>query len=164
MPQKLFLSESNKAILACNICNRQKVVDMTRYLAKGGVSMFKVNCTCGNSWTLFIEKRRYARKTTNLPGDFFIFRDNRAVDNGHMLVVNMSQKGLGLKLNRTKDIAVDDTLKVEFYLDNKEHTFIKRTVQVRNMKFPFVGTMFEKIDRLDPDIGFYLKGGKIKSW
>ena len=82
------------------------------------------------------------------------------VDNGHVLVVDISLKGLKIKLNRKKDIRIGDWLDIDFKLDNKAQTYIKRTVQVENLDFPFVGVSFKQKDRMDPDIGFYLREKK----
>jgi hypothetical protein len=155
MTEKILLSESNTVVLACSVCNRQKVVDMTPYLAQPSTSKLKAKCRCGNSWTLNLEKRRYTRKLTNLPGDYVILHDGKPGDSGHLLVVDISLKGLKLKLNRKKDLKIGDWLEVDFQLDNKPQTYIKRMVQVKSVDFPFVGTAFKTSNRPDPDIGFY---------
>jgi hypothetical protein len=45
---------------------------------------------------------------------------------------------------------------VEFHLDDKRHTFIKREVIVRNVFKNLVGTAFSPHDGDDPALGFYL--------
>ena len=157
---KKVLSFDNKITLACSMCNRQKVVDMTPYLKNQNLSKFKVKCKCGHSWYEHLEKRRYMRKRTNLPGDFILFRNGKAVDSGHMKVVDISLVGLKIYLNRKMVLHTGDTLEVDFTLDNKTRTNIKRRVHVTNINSPFIVLAFEKTDRLDPAIGFYLRGAK----
>ena len=160
MAIKKVLSYDNTIILACSECNRQKIVDMTEYLKNGNISKFKVRCKCGHSWYEFLEKRRFIRKSTNLPGSYILFNNGKAVDTGYMLVVEISIEAVKIRLNQKKDFKIGDTLEVDFILDNKSKTNIKRKVLVKKIDLPFVISAFEKTDHLNPDIGFYLAGIK----
>ena len=154
---KKVLSHDNTIIVACSMCNRQRVVDMTPYLKNENLSKFKVKCKCGHSWYEYLEKRRYMRKPTNLPGDFILFRNGKAAEFGHMKVVDISKVGVKIYLNRKMVLQIGDTLEINFTLDNKAKTNIKRRVQVTKINSPFIVLAFEKTERLEPALGFYLR-------
>ena len=73
-----------------------------------------------------------------------------------MRVVDISSNGLKLQLSVERKFNAGEQLRVEFYLDDKRHTFINKEVIVRNVKRNLVGTSFAPNQGDDPALGFYL--------
>jgi hypothetical protein len=101
-----------------------------------------------------LEKRKKYRKQTNLPGTYTNLDAEN--DKGVMSVMDISGTGLKLKLNVSRNFNIGDTLRVEFNLDDKRHTEIKKNVVVQNVSGNYVGVAFASGETDDPALGFYL--------
>jgi hypothetical protein len=157
MVEKAYNTGSNTALFACGNCNRQHIVNVTKYLKIPKEIKLKVKCKCGHEWTVTLEKRRHFRKGVNFSGKFIHRTSGKANYEGKMKVINLSRKGLKIKLFEKVDfVREEDWMEVEFYLDNRPKTFIKRMVQVKNVDGYFIGLSFPDHKHEDPDIGFYL--------
>jgi hypothetical protein len=73
-----------------------------------------------------------------------------------MTVEDISSTGMKLKLNAPQGFTVGDHMEVDFSLDDKHRTLIKKRVIVRNIIGPFVGVEFGPAEALDKALGFYL--------
>ena len=156
MVEKLYNTGSNTAIVACSSCNRQHVVDISEYLDVPKEVKLKVKCKCGNSWSVVLEKRRFYRHNIRLPGTFVYKGSGRGILSGSMQVVDLSKRGMKIKLYEKLDFRVNDYLEVEFRLDNKPKTLVKRTLKIINVDDYHVGLAYPEHKHEDPDVGFYL--------
>jgi hypothetical protein len=77
---------------------------------------------------------------------------------GLMTVKDVSATGLKLKTNVAQNFAIGDRMQVEFHLDDRNRTLIKKRVIVRYQNGPFVGGEFESTEAPDKALGFYLLG------
>lgn len=157
MVEKAFLTGMNTAVFACSKCNRQFVKDVSQFIKIPKEIKLKVKCTCGHSWVSVLEKRIYFRKAVNLSGSYICRSSGKKDVSGNMVVVDISTKGLKIKLKESHIIEMNDLLDVEFRLDNRSRTLIKRTASVKNISGPYIGVAFSDYKHEDPDIGFYLK-------
>ena len=133
------------------------MVDMTQYLNKPSTIKMKVKCKCGHSWSTIIERRRYFRKRVNLPGTYKYKEHGKKEIYGHLTVVDISKKGLKLKLHdETHHFKDGDWLEVTFRLDNKNQTLIQKMVNVKNIMGNSLGVAFSDTQPEDKAIGFYL--------
>ena len=74
-----------------------------------------------------------------------------------MTVTDISRTGLRIKLNFSQDFAPGDKLKLEFTLDDRQRSLIKKEVVVRSVKGLSVGVEFfhaEHYDQLGPYLLF----------
>ncbi len=156
MPQKVFITSKNTATFVCPKCGNSTVANVAKYAAIDKKITVNCNCTCGHRFSATIEKRRQYRKGTDLPGFYYHHRANGDTDKGSMRVVDISSNGLKLQLSVAAKFSTDEKLRVEFYLDDKRRTFIKKEVIVRNVKNNLVGTAFAPNQGDDPALGFYL--------
>jgi hypothetical protein len=115
-----------------------------------------IKCRCGHAFRAVLEKRRRYRKNTKLPGTYSYERSDGSVDKGIMQVVDISSSGMKLKLNVGRTFKVGDKLKVEFNLDDPQHTLIDKIVIVKNVSDAHVGVAFREREGDDPSLGFYL--------
>jgi len=110
-----------------------------------------------------LERRKFYRKDTNLPGAYFYKKTNLPGtythegrnDRGLMTVINISRSGLKIRLNVPRNFIPGDRLLVEFNLDDRERSPIKKSVIVRNVQEKFVGVEFAAIEHFDK-LGAYL--------
>jgi predicted RNA-binding Zn-ribbon protein involved in translation (DUF1610 family) len=154
--QKVFISNTNTATFVCPQCGNVTTADVSKYATIDKQVTVKCRCKCGHNFDVSLEKRRQYRKATDLPGMYYYRMQNGDIDKGIMRVVDISSKGLKLKLNVERRFAIGESLRVEFHLDDKRRTFIDKEVIVRNVKKNYVGTSFAPTEGDDPNLGFYL--------
>lgn len=158
-PQKIFLSDQDTATFQCPECKASKEANILKYKRMATSVTLKVKCSCGNSYSVTLERRRHYRKETKFPGKFTftsLFGDDQK---GTITVLDISKGGLKFKMISSPIFKKDDIIEVEFNLDNKNRTLIKKQVYVRNIKDNFVNAefcSFDTNDSGDKAIGFYL--------
>ncbi|MCJ7773676.1 MAG: PilZ domain-containing protein [Desulfobacterales bacterium] len=130
MASKIFVNIENMAVFKCPECGLTRTEDMTTHQSLGKTIETKCTCKCGHIFfvTVIMEKRKYYRKETSLPGQFSTL--NRQTS-GLMTVKNVSLSGLRFKLNENKKLKVGDKLNVEFTLDDKERSVIQKEAEIK---------------------------------
>ena len=156
MVEKLYNTGTNTAVVVCGACNRQHVVDISKYLDVPKEVKLKVKCKCGKTWSVTLEKRRYFRHGVKLPGKFTYKGTQRGIVEGNMQVVDISKRGMKVRLYEKLDFKAGDYLEVEFRLDNKPKTLVKRILKIKNIDGDYVGLSYPEHKHEDPDVGFYL--------
>ena len=157
--QKIFLSGDDKASFKCPKCNVSKEADVSKYKNIETSVTLKIKCPCGNEYSVILERRKYYRKNTRISGKFtfspLIGEDQKS----SMTVMDISKGGLKFQMESTPLFQKGDILEVEFNLDNKNNTLIRKQVYVRNIKNGLVNVEFCAVDNNateDKAIGVYL--------
>ena len=157
--QKVFISSDNTITFKCPKCNQPRTVDMSNYKNLEKAERVKAKCACGNTYFALIEKRKQFRKRANFPGTFVHIVSGIPKDRGTMLVTDMSRTGLKIKLNSKREIFIGDNIIVEFHLDDKNRSLIKKECIIKkDFGFEF-GIEFISVHPSDPSdraIGFYM--------
>ncbi len=156
MSPKVFISVNDTATFVCPQCGNASTTNVSKYASIDRKVTVNCRCSCGHQFKVTLEKRRQYRKGTDLPGMYYQRLSNGEVDKGIMRVMDISSKGLKLKLNVERNFEIGTPLRVEFHLDDKRRTFIEKEVVVRNVKKNLVGTSFAPTEGDDPSLGFYL--------
>ena len=154
--QRAFITTKNTAKFICPQCEKFKIVDVTKYVHLDRKITVNVKCPCGNDFKSILEKRAKYRKEINLVGMFWHIVERKEVGCGLMTVCNLSINGIKLKIHDHYNFSLDDRLQIEFHLDDSHRSLIKKRVIVRNINFPFIGTLFSSTEFLDKALGFYL--------
>ena len=155
---KVYISDTNTATIVCPQCDKNKTVDVSRYVALDQTVRVKSKCSCGHTWTSVLEKRRQYRKSVDFPGVYELVQNGETVDKGSMVVKDLSLTGLKLKLNVARNFEIDSRLLVEFHLDDNRRTLMRKNVLVKNVSGAYVGVAFSASEPQDPALGFYLMG------
>ena len=156
MDQTVFISSNNTATFRCPQCGKAKISDVSQYAKTDQKITVKCTCTCGHTFRCRLEKRRQYRKSADLPGRFTLIGENGPADSGLVKVVDISTTGLKLKLNAPRDFSIGEKLLVEFNLDNRQRSPMKKNVIIRNISGLYVGAAFLPNEMDDPVLGFYL--------
>ncbi len=152
MAPKIFVNVENLALFKCPECGLERTEDMTAYQHLGKTIKTKCTCKCGHIFfvTVIMEKRKYYRKETNLPGQFSTL-DNQI--SGLMTVKNVSLSGLRFKLNENKKLKVGDKVNVEFTLDDTPRSVIQKEAEIKSIKDLSIDAEFTNVElygRLGP--------------
>jgi len=159
MTEKVFVTESNMAVFECPQCKKGKSVDVSRYRNIRQVVRIKVKCPCGHTYRVVLERRKNFRKDVNFPGSYTHVLPDYREDKGGITVKDLSRSGIKIKLNVEKDFKIGDILLVEFQLNDKQRSLIKKNAVIKKISDSDLGLEFKSIDSYDPSdkaIGFYM--------
>lgn len=156
MFDKVYITSDQMATFVCPKCGKLKRVDVSQYASHDRMIKVKVKCPCGYAYTSILEKRKKYRKETNLEGSYIRIVDGKETSRGLMTVTDLSATGMKLHINDHHGFEVGDPLKVEFYLDDTQRSFIRKLVIIRNIHRSEIGTELAPTETIDKALGFYL--------
>ena len=157
--QKIFVSSDNTITFKCPKCNQMRTVDVSHYKNLEKAEKVKVKCACENIYFALIEKRKQFKKITNFPGTFIHMVSDIPKDKGTMNVTDVSRTGLKIKINTKREFFLGDKLIVEFHLDDKNRSLIKKECIIKKdlgLEFEIEFTSVHPSDPSDRAIGFYM--------
>ncbi|GIX47299.1 MAG: hypothetical protein KatS3mg131_1510 [Candidatus Tectimicrobiota bacterium] len=150
---RAFVNERHEATIVCPECGRWKTIDTTPFAALA--RPLRVKCGCALTFYVILERRRFYRKKTDLPGTYVKIGVPEATPEP-MRVENLSLGGVGFRTRYRHDLKVNDVLEVRFVLDTARRPEIVRTVIVRNVDDRYIGAEFREPDPYDEELGGYL--------
>ncbi|MDM8514621.1 PilZ domain-containing protein [Desulfobacterales bacterium HSG16] len=154
---KVFMNKENMAIFTCPECQHSKAMNLSKYKDIQTAVKIKVKCPqCGHVYSVLVERRQFYRKTVNLPGSYFL--GPRQIQST-MMVKDISRHGLSFEVGGRQNLKEGDEIIIQFNLDDRHKTPIKKTVAVRTITDRKVGAAFVSVgtvDLGDRRIGFYL--------
>ena len=159
MARKVFINENNTATLVCPECSKATTIDVSKYKDLQRLVTLKVICKCKKPFSVTLERRRHFRKPVDLKGKYEYRPSGRPASRGTLSVLNVSRSGLKMKFNQLPELEAGVRLNVEFTLDDKHNSLIRKEVVVRGIKNNEVGAEFCSFDASDPSdkaLGFYL--------
>jgi len=160
-PKNVLVNHDNIATFICQKCGAVKELNVFKYIGKAARKQYLYKCSsCGHSFTVLLERRKFFRKEVHIPG-FFSLRDKE--EKIPMIVTDISRSGLRIQLKGKMDLKMGEHLTVEFHLDNKARTFIRKDVVIRAICGLQLGTEFYSRNKANPidkayeiAIGFYV--------
>ena len=159
MTQIIYIPDNHISVFKCPECGVSKNANVSKFVENKTSVKFNVKCSCGHSYPVIFEKRKYYRKETNFPGEFRYRPDRGPGQKGIMTVLNISRGGIKFKAAALPKFKKDEIVEVEFNLDNKNRSLIKKQVIAKNIKGYVVNAEFCSFSNQDPEdkaIGFYL--------
>ncbi len=153
MVRTVYVNDENKAVFACPACSGIRTVDVSKFLSVQGNAKIKAKCPCGHSYQVILERRKHYRKTTKLAGAFFANNDKREWP---ITINNLSRSGLEFTTSYAKNLNTGDRVDIEFRLDDKNKSLIKKNIIIRKINGKQIGAEFSFVDEYDKALGFYL--------
>ncbi len=157
---RAFISDDDTAAITCPKCQKTLIKDVSKYTEADNMIKLKARCPCGNSFTVFLERRKQYRKTAQLRGTYLYTPSHGPSRSGQhwgsMLVTDISRTGIRMRVNVQPRFKVGDKITVEFNLDDANNSLIKRDVIVQHIKGMEVGATYAMAQSYDNIIGFYL--------
>jgi hypothetical protein len=152
MTAKVLINEQNMSTFICPKCNKAKTANVSKFKDIEKAVRIKHNCSCGHSYSVILERRKHNRKQLNLVGAYTSLKDN---NRGSMTVVSLSRIGLGFEPSIEHKFDMGEKILLEFRLDDKQQSLIKRESVVRSIKGKLVGVEFSRHDHHD-QLGPYI--------
>lgn len=142
MPESEFSKiyvRDNKAVLICPYCGQWRRILADPF--RGNKHKLKVKCFCNETFKVFLEFRKKVRKKIFLKGTYIDYSQKGS--RCDIVILDISLIGVAFSSLDAPTLRSDDELGVEFTLDSKKGTDIKRDVIVRNINQTRVGCEFE---------------------
>lgn len=158
MTDNVFIYKDNKAIVICPKCEKSKTIDVSEDIGSKYLVRLQHKCSCGYLYIVLLERRKRHRKIVNLPGTFIYSVAKEQVDKGLMTIQDITRAGLCFKLdaNTKQKFNIGDKFLLEFHLDDKSRSLIKKEAIIRNIRGPFIGVEFSSVDLYDRALGLYM--------
>ena len=146
MTEKIFIGDSTTATFVCPECERSRTADISKLLTAKAEIKIKCTCKCGHVFPVFIERRKFFRKTLNLSGVIYTSQGDRKYI---MTVQDLSRSGCRVKINTSFPFAPEDIVQVEFNLDDKDRSFVSKEAVIRGINGPLLGLEFVEVEKFD---------------
>ena len=155
----IYTNLSESVTLVCEQCHRSRALQAAD--VKDLPQPLKVRCPCGATFGVNIIVRQCYRRKTRLSGTYVKHdpQRNNILEQGRMIVEDISRTGIGLRILSRHTVVVNDVLAVTFTLDDKQQTDIRKSVRVRRIDDRFIGAEFVDHDTYTDAnriLGFYL--------
>jgi len=155
----IYTNLSESVTLVCEQCHRSRALQAAD--VKDLPQPLKVRCPCGATFGVNIIVRQFYRRKTRLSGTYVKHdpQRNTILEQGRMIVEDISRTGIGLRILSRHTVVVNDVLSVTFTLDDKQKTDIRKPVRVRRIDDRFIGAEFFDHDQYTDTnriLGFYL--------
>jgi hypothetical protein len=155
----IYVNLNESVTFVCEQCRHSTALKVTA--AKDLPQPLTIQCPCGATFELNIGIRQFYRKKTRLPGRYvkYDIQTDHILEQGRMLVEDISRTGLGLRTLCCHTIMVNDVLLLTFTLDDKQKTAMQKSARVRRIDNRFIGAEFVDHDAYTDTnriLGFYL--------
>ncbi|HID31401.1 MAG TPA: PilZ domain-containing protein [Desulfobacterales bacterium] len=148
--KKIYVTGDDQGTIVCDSCGKWKTANVARYVSLN--KPVKIRCSCGASFSVKFEKRKFYRKKVRLHGTCFIGRRREEP----ISIEDISAGGLGFRMNKGA-VEKGDTLNIEFTLDDKARSTISEDVIVKSVKDRLIGAEFTGLcEHSKKVLGFYL--------
>lgn len=151
---KVYVRDNDTATFVCPSCGAVKHFDAGRYRHQR--HSLSVRCRCQHVFSVQLDFRRNFRKQTSLQGTYEIISEG-GVGGGIIHISNISRGGIGFTVSGVHRIEKDQLLQIEFQLNDKNKTVLKKQAVVRAVEHNNVGCEFKCNAALDKALGFFLQ-------
>jgi len=151
---KVHVRENNTATLMCPACGAIKHIAAEKF--RYGCHTINVRCRCQQLFTVLLDFRRHYRKQTSLPGTYEIISED-GIGGGIIHINNISRGGVGFTVSGLHRIEKEQELLVEFQLNDKRKTTLKKRVLVKSVRQNAIGCQFKDNAEMERALGFFLQ-------
>jgi hypothetical protein len=151
---KTFVRNDDTATVSCPGCQMTKNVAVGKF--RHCKHTITINCLCKETFKVAFDFRRHYRKAVSLHGTYEIISKGR-VGGGIIQINNISRNGLMFTVSGLHRIEEGQKLRVEFELNDKKKTLLKKEVIVKEVQQNTIGCQFKENAEMEKDLGFFLK-------
>lgn len=151
---KAHIDSDGTTIVTCPFCSSQKRTSVTSL--KHERHVLKARCSCKNVFRVLLDYRSHYRKSVSLSGTYTTLYQYHKCK-GLMQISNVSAGGLQYHLVGLNRLFPGCILDLEFQLDDKQCSRIKKQGIVRHVYDNVVGCEFVDNKASDRALAFYLR-------
>ena len=154
----LYVDKDGMVTFICKKCGESRRESAEKY--KNQTGSIKIECKCKNVCEVWLEFRKSFRKETCLDGSYY--QTSRPDDCRKMTVRNLSLWGCRFEMIKACTLAPGEEILVEFVLDDRKGSTIKKKAVVIYVQGYHVGCKFSvPPGSIDSELGFYLRKYQI---
>lgn len=142
--------------ISCSSCHKHRVLNVSAYMNIQSIIRFEAKCSCGNIFETILERRKQFRKPTNLPGSYENCSEAKRKCSGLLTIRDISTNGMKLKTHDADDFFAGQVLRVQFYLDDYQRSFLSKSVVVKNQNDKYLGTELLPTENVCKALSYYL--------
>ncbi|MCG6982107.1 MAG: PilZ domain-containing protein [Deltaproteobacteria bacterium] len=148
---RVFLSDSGKTTVRCPSCGKRHHTQVPKHFHNKPV---RGTCTCGESFPVLFDSRKYYRKQVRLPGEYW----NTLGEKHLMTVTTLSFSGAGFEAGLLNpSISSGETIRLNFLLKRNDKIWIRSSALVRRVNGNQIGVDFTGMDEHQQKcLGFFL--------
>ena len=121
--KKFYADVNGLVLIVCPKCSEVQNRQTQVYKDKDTKWPVKIHCTCGNTYNVIVEKRKFCRKETRFDGTY---STASTPDNWwKMIVKNISVQGCGFDTPNQTLLNADEEIRIEFKLDDDKNSLIR---------------------------------------
>lgn len=150
---KSHVQNDGTTTIICPVCNRAKRISVA--VGKYKKNRLKVRCKCKTVFKVRLNFRNHYRKLVSLSGTYETLHQFHYCK-GHMNITNLSQGGLQYSTAGVNRLEPGYVLILNFQLDNKQETPIKKHAMVRSVNDNVIGCEFFVQEDINRPLAFYL--------
>ncbi|NNF45222.1 MAG: PilZ domain-containing protein [Desulfofustis sp.] len=148
---RAFVAEDGTAAFVCPNCEMSRNVPVFSF--RGNKHSINIRCRCQETFTIDLDFRKSHRKPTKLSG----FYEITSGGGGRAVISDISREGLGFMVSGVHNVRVGQKILVNFALDDKHNTPLKKTAVVRSVDQNRIGCEFKRDQAFEKSLGFYLR-------
>jgi len=149
MERRVFMTEQGMVTITCPECQNTVTKRIGEYEHIDDVKKIKCSCSCGTSFKVILEKRKYFRQDTHYSGKYKYTAADGSNKNGLLYVLDVSQSGLKFKINMDPVFKIGDQIFVEFYIDKQGNRVVRKDGIIRGIRGKTVGMEFLSTEHYD---------------
>jgi len=153
--EKVFVNAEGEVTVVCANCNTPKVFNVLHL--RDRPHYLKVKCHCGNVFIVELDFRQTYRKGTKLSGNFTMLPPS--LERGVCVVIDLSLTGLRFQTIGAQKLQIGQRGYIDFDLDNKKKTHIRKEVIIRKIEGNEYGCQFVENQGFEKELGFYMRFG-----
>ena len=149
---KIHVNHNNEGEITCPECSKMKTISATsQLLTKRAI---KVKCSCGHSFSVSLDHRRFTRKNIEIPGVLYQAESTEILCN--VTITSLSVSGIGFTTKSLHNIYIDSAFEIEFKLDDDPDATIREAIVIRRISGLNVGAEFSEQEKYNYELDFYM--------
>lgn len=151
--KKYFVREDGRIVIICPECKKARSVSINKFSKRK--TRQKVQCSCSHVFSIYLDYRQSYRKSTKLFGTYSLYT---AVTGENLAKIkNLSFDGICLEVYESHSIQAGQKGCIDFTLDDKRKTQIKKEFLIQSVSGKHIGCRFIKEKAYERELGFYLR-------
>ncbi|MEE8302195.1 MAG: hypothetical protein V3S24_07150 [Candidatus Tectomicrobia bacterium] len=149
---KILVNHNKEGEITCPKCSKMKTITATpQLLTKRAI---KVKCSCGHSFSVSLDYRRFFRRNVEIPGVLYQVGSTEILCN--VTITSLSISGVGFTTKSLHNIYINSAFEIEFKLDDDSDATIREAIAIRRINGLHVGAEFSEQEKYNYELDFYM--------
>ncbi len=149
---KILVNHNKEGEITCPKCSKMKTISASSQLLNKRA--IKVKCSCGHSFSVSLDHRRFLRKNIEIPGVLYQADSTELLCN--VTITSLSVSGIGFTTKSLHNIYINSAFEIEFKLDDNSDATIREAIAIRRINGLHVGAEFSEQEKYNYELDFYM--------